>query len=552
MPCAEQRRARARASIAPGSEPPWRRRSWTVSAPTITASGEQPRRPRSRPAAARGRSSGPSGLSAARALVAPGRAAAALRPRLSARPGRRRALRRVPGSPPVLVTAPRAERALSSRAAASGSAASAIARSTTTRPPPACDHLADVAGVQAADREERHARVRRRVADQLQTRPPGGPAWSASRARARRRCSRPAPGRPRRSRPGRGWRGRSASPGRRARAPPRTGMSSWPTWTPSAPTSAATSGRSLTMKQRADPPHRARARVGDRRQLVVGEVLLAQLDDVDAAGDRGAEQVGQLAPARGALRPAIRAHQVQARAPQARARRSAPAASAGHRPKSRTEAPAARLAGRRSRTSISRMASEGAPDLLVVGGGVIGLAVAWRAARARDVRHAARARRARRRHLARRRGHARARSPRSSSATPAGACSSSALRSAELWPGLRRRARAPRRRRDRAAPDRHAAARPRRRRGARARAPARVPPLAGPATCDRLRPSEARELEPALAPTAARGARGARTTTRSTRGRSCAALRAACAAAGVQLREHRPLAGARARRAARA
>ena len=67
-----------------------------------------------------------------------------------------------------------------------------------------------------------------------------------------------------------------------------------------------------------------------------------------------------------------------------------------------------------------------APDVVVVGGGVLGLAVAWRA-RARGLQRARpRARRARRRRLARRRRHARARhrGRRAASAT----CSSSGCR----------------------------------------------------------------------------------------------------------------------------
>ena len=83
------------------------------------------------------------------------------------------------------------------------------------------ERLAEVARVEAADREERHRRVRGRVADQLEAdrRPPGLGRRLVDRADAdvvddaRRR--------PRRSARASGSTGRSACPGRPARGPPR-------------------------------------------------------------------------------------------------------------------------------------------------------------------------------------------------------------------------------------------------------------------------------------------------------------------------------------------
>ena len=48
-------------------------------------------------------------------------------------------------------------------------------------------------------------------------------------------------------------------------------------------------------QQRAEPLAQRARGVGDDQQLVVGKVLLAQLHDVHAAGDRGAQEVCQLA-----------------------------------------------------------------------------------------------------------------------------------------------------------------------------------------------------------------------------------------------------------------
>ena len=124
----------------------------------------------------------------------------------------------------------------------SGSSASAIARSTHTRRAPAASTSAMLSCVDAADREERHGRVGGRVAHQLQAHRADGRAWSGSRARDRRRCSRRRAERdrrscraPRRSPPAHGSRARSACPGPTSSRTSLTGMSSWPTCTPSAP-----------------------------------------------------------------------------------------------------------------------------------------------------------------------------------------------------------------------------------------------------------------------------------------------------------------------------
>ena len=115
-------------------------------------------------------------------------------------------------------------------------AASVSARTTATRPAPASRHRADVAEVDPADGEERVRRRARRRSGRARVRPPGGRAWSASRARDRRRCSRRRPRlrcvdlrRRVRRQPDQAL-GRRPALARRA-----TGTSSWPTWTPSAP-----------------------------------------------------------------------------------------------------------------------------------------------------------------------------------------------------------------------------------------------------------------------------------------------------------------------------
>ena len=160
--------------------------------------------------------------------------------------------------------------ARSSRAAASGSAASVSARTTAIRAAPG--GRARRRGCSASMppmAKNGTARVRGRVAHQLEPdrRAPGLGRGGVDRADAdvvdagwprvdlRRAC---------------GWRGRrvrSARPPARACA---TGMSSWPTWTPSAPAATRQVGRSLTMNRapcaRAQPAEAPGRRQGSPRR----------------------------------------------------------------------------------------------------------------------------------------------------------------------------------------------------------------------------------------------------------------------------------------------
>ena len=77
-----------------------------------------------------------------------------------------------------------------------------------------------------------------------------------------------------------------------------TGASSWPTWTPSAPTSSARSGRSFSTKGTPWSRHTAAATRGPGQQRLGVELLVAQLDHVHAAGDAVVEEVGQVRPVR--------------------------------------------------------------------------------------------------------------------------------------------------------------------------------------------------------------------------------------------------------------
>ena len=86
-------------------------------------------------------------------------------------------------------------------------------------------------------------------------------------------------------------------------------MSSWPTCTPSAPQAAARSGRSLSTNSAPAASQSARAVAAAASELVVGGVLVAQLEEVDAAGQRALE---------GALHPAAVGDEVQAGIAQAR------------------------------------------------------------------------------------------------------------------------------------------------------------------------------------------------------------------------------------------
>jgi glycine oxidase len=130
-------------------------------------------------------------------------------------------------------------------------------------------------------------------------------------------------------------------------------------------------------QQRADPLAQRARGVRDGGELVVGELLVAQLHDVDAAGDSRADHVGQLAPAGFGV-----ADQIQPRGGDPRA---SFAAEVVHRaPKSFMQSslagPACVESADCPRASINAMReSHGSADLLVVGGGVIGLSIAWRA-----------------------------------------------------------------------------------------------------------------------------------------------------------------------------
>ena len=138
---------------------------------------------------------------------------------------------------------------------------------------------------------------------------------------------------------------------------------------------------------------------GFGEELVL-QVLLAQLNHVDAAGDRGGEEVAQVAIARHAI-----AHEVQARSREARAALLAVGIGygpqVGHRGQSDTCArrdPPHRLDGRsgerrgRGASSIKAMgastsstikamdaSNSSTVDLAILGGGIVGLSVAWRA-----------------------------------------------------------------------------------------------------------------------------------------------------------------------------
>ena len=119
---------------------------------------------------------------------------------------------------------------------------------------------------------------------------PGGPAWSASRARGRPRGSRRR-GRRRRPRPASGaWVERPTIRSGPTAARACAGVaSSWPTCTPSAPHASTRSGRSLRMNSASWPRNAPRR----RDEPVVVERLVAQLDQVDAAAHRRLDPVAR-------------------------------------------------------------------------------------------------------------------------------------------------------------------------------------------------------------------------------------------------------------------
>ncbi len=408
----------------------------------------------------------------ARALVLAERlehdAAALLRPAPAANqdlPAGARRARRAARAPPARDRRPRRSRAARPRAVAPASSTSARLRSS--RPPIAKN---GTGGVLCG------------VAHELELRPPGGPAWSASRARGRRRCSRRAAASTAsislaavggeadqhvRADELAHLAPRACRPGRRARRRRRA--------------SRATSGRSLTISSAPSRSHSARAALGERDELLVGQVLLAQLHDVHAAGDRAAQQLRQLrAPcaerrsrqstgtpgtavrrrvARAAL---VRLGRLRASEPQVSQATAAPEHGAG--------LASAAMEGERSSQTCSSSAAA-----------IIGLAVAWRA-RSAGCGHAARARAGRARAPRAWRRACSRRSRRSSSAT---AGRRAARAGAALGGRCGRRSppssRRPAGRRWGCMRDRHAAGRARRGRGARAGAPDRVPRLARPA-----------------------------------------------------------------------
>ncbi len=82
-------------------------------------------------------------------------------------------------------------------------------------------------------------------------------------------------------------------------------------------------------QQRAEPLAQRPRGVRDRDELLVGQLLLAQLNDVDAAGDRLAQQLGQRVPSGGPRTSESGPHTRYSRAPARRARRSAPRSPTG-------------------------------------------------------------------------------------------------------------------------------------------------------------------------------------------------------------------------------
>ena len=234
-------------------------------------------------------------------------------------PSRPAAGRGLPASPALAATcadatsSPSVNAARSARAAASGSAR--LGQRPHDRDParaPASRDRADVRR-RRSRRSRRTGRSRARPrSGRARVRRPAVPAWSASRGRGRRRCSRRRACARRRSARGVCVEARRADRGRRVARASADGMSSWPTCTPSAPALSTRSGRSLRMNSA--PWARTAAanrRAGGDDRLVVG-VLDPQLHDVDAADAAPREELVGL----------VVADQVQAGAIAARWRRS--------------------------------------------------------------------------------------------------------------------------------------------------------------------------------------------------------------------------------------
>ena len=140
-------------------------------------------------------------------------------------------------------------------------------------------------------------------------------------------------------------------------------MSSWPRCTPSAPVASTRSGRSLRMNS---APCSAQSRRNGPAASITSRSaasLHPQLHDVDAAAERAGEEL---------LRPAV-ADQVQPRI-RAGVRDGLPQRKSG----SRMSSGASRYDRKPETLAADRLRSF---DVAVAGGGAIGLAVAWRAAR---------------------------------------------------------------------------------------------------------------------------------------------------------------------------
>ena len=124
--------------------------------------------------------------------------------------------------------------------------------------------------------------------------PPGGRAWWASRAPGPPRCSRRRRDRPRRSPPGLWVERPTSMSGPTISRTSCTREVVLSDVDPVGPGLGRHRGAVVDDQQRPEPLAQRRGGRGDGRELVVGELLLAQLHDVHAARHRGADQVGKL------------------------------------------------------------------------------------------------------------------------------------------------------------------------------------------------------------------------------------------------------------------
>jgi glycine oxidase len=236
------------------------------------------------------------------------------------------------------------------------------------------ERLVEIAQVQASDREERHLRVQSGVADQLDAdrRPIGLRRRLVYRSDADVVHERLA---------ARGHRLGGVDLGRRVRREPDQHVASHElahlrglqvVLTNVYPIGAdlARDERAVVDdQQRADPLAQRARGVRDGGELVVAELLVTQLHDVDAAGDGRANHLGEVAPAGFGV-----AHEIQARR---RETRTPVAAEVGRAHRVSLAGRTRAVSRSQSRASINAMAHS--PDVLVIGGGVIGLSIAWRA-----------------------------------------------------------------------------------------------------------------------------------------------------------------------------